>query len=200
MVWLQVKQSRLVWLQSRSGPIAVGGFDIEQVSKFKLLGVHLIEDLTWAVHCDYTVGTLRSNDADGTTRTSKKTIGFISKTTTLHVHHAFFASVQFSARFSTTTTWTCLISRFMEDVNILFLFLYLDMAPRNSPPGGFAYIWQSKRIGIIAMKTERTQIHFLSDVLIAVSSLDLKVPSEEGQQMPLCTETTQEVQSSVGWY
>ena len=26
------------------------------------------------------------------------------------------------------------------------------------------------------MKTERTQIHFLSDVLIAVASLDLKVP------------------------
>ena len=67
----------------------MGGFDIEQVSTFKLLGVHLIEDLNWAVHCDYTVGTLRSNDADGTTRTSKKTIGFMSKTTTLHVHHAF---------------------------------------------------------------------------------------------------------------
>ena len=27
------------------------------------------------------------------------------------------------------------------------------------------------------MKTERTQIHFLSDVLVAVASLDLKVPS-----------------------
>ena len=33
-------------------PIAVGGSDIEQVSTFKLLGVHLSEDLTWAVHCD----------------------------------------------------------------------------------------------------------------------------------------------------
>ena len=27
------------------------------------------------------------------------------------------------------------------------------------------------------MKTERTQIHFLSDVLVAVASLDLKVPN-----------------------
>ena len=27
------------------------------------------------------------------------------------------------------------------------------------------------------MKTERAQIHFLSDVLVAVASLDLKVPS-----------------------
>ena len=29
------------------------------------------------------------------------------------------------------------------------------------------------------MKTERTQIHFLSDVLLAVASLDLKVPNEQ---------------------
>ena len=36
-------------------PIAVGGSDIEEVSTFKLLGVHLSEDLTWAVHCDYIV-------------------------------------------------------------------------------------------------------------------------------------------------
>ena len=36
-------------------PITVGGFDINQVSEFKLLGVHLSEDLTWAVHCDYIV-------------------------------------------------------------------------------------------------------------------------------------------------
>ena len=57
-----------------------------------------------------------------------------------------------------------------------FLFLYLDMVPRNSTPGGFAYIWQSDWVGIIAIKTERTQIHFLSDILIAVASLDLKVP------------------------
>ena len=29
------------------------------------------------------------------------------------------------------------------------------------------------------MKTERTQIHLLSDVLVAVASLDLKVPNEQ---------------------
>ena len=50
------------------------------------------------------------------------------------------------------------------------------MVPRNSTPGGFAYIRQSKRV-MIAIKTERTQIHFLSDVLVAVASLDLKVPN-----------------------
>ena len=43
--------------------------------------------------------------------------------------------------------------------------------------GGFAYIWQNKWVEIIAIKTEGTQIHFLSDVLVAVASLDLKVPN-----------------------
>ena len=36
-------------------PVAVGGSDINQVSTFKLLSVHLSEDLTCAVHCDYIV-------------------------------------------------------------------------------------------------------------------------------------------------
>ena len=50
------------------------------------------------------------------------------------------------------------------------------MVSRNSIPGGFAYIWQSKWLGIIAIKTESLQINFLSDVLVAVALLDLKVP------------------------
>ena len=56
------------------------------------------------------------------------------------------------------------------------------MLPWNSTPGGFAYNWQSKWVGIIAIKTERTQIHFLSDVLVAVASLDLKVPILAGKR------------------
>ena len=50
------------------------------------------------------------------------------------------------------------------------------MVPWNSVSAGFAYIWQSKWLGIIAIKTEKTQIHFFSNVLVAVASLDLKVP------------------------
>ena len=56
------------------------------------------------------------------------------------------------------------------------------MVPRNSTPGGFAYILQSKWVGIIAIKTARTQIHFLSDVLVAVASLYLKVPILAGKR------------------
>ena len=59
---------------------------------------------------------------------------------------------------------------------ILFLFLHLNMVPKHPTPGRSAYIWQSERVGIIAIKTERTQIPFLNDVLVAVASLDLKVP------------------------
>ena len=65
-----------------------------------------------------------------------------------------------------------------SDDEIQFLFLYLDVVPRNLTPGGFANIWQSKWVGIIAIKTERTQIHFLSNIHIAVASLDLKVAND----------------------
>ena len=54
------------------------------------------------------------------------------------------------------------------------------MVPRNSTPGGFAYIWESEWVGIIAMKTETTQIHFVSDVLIAVAPLDRNFPNIKG--------------------
>ena len=71
---------------------------------------------------------------------------------------------------------------------ILFLFLSLDMVPWNSASRGFAYIWQSKKGGIIATKTEETQIHFLSDVLVTVALLDLKVPTKYLQmQQPVLT-------------
>ena len=76
----------------------------------------------------------------------------ISKTTTLHVHHAFIFT--FLCHFCTTTTWRCLILPFMDNVNkqrrnlFFFSLLNLDMVPWNSTPFGFAYIWQSKQIVI----------------------------------------------------
>ena len=38
---------------------------------------------------------------------------------------------------------------------------------------GFAYVWQTKWVEIIAIKTERMQIDFLSEVFAAIASLDL---------------------------
>ena len=77
-----------------------------------------------------------------------KTIGLISKKTTLHVHHAFIFA--FLCHFCSTTTWRCLILRFMDNLNkqrrnlFSFSLLNLDMVPWNSTPFGIAYIWQSK--------------------------------------------------------
>ena len=91
----------------------------------------------------------------------------------------------FLYRFCTTTSWKCLISHFMENVNRQrrnFISLselgYPPRFPWNSASGGFTYIWQSKYVTISTIKTERTQIHSLSGIPVAVASLDLKVPMQ----------------------
>ena len=43
---------------------------------------------------------------------------------------------------------------------IFFLFLNLDKVLRNSTPGEFVYIWQSKRDGTIAMTIEKREFIF----------------------------------------
>ena len=54
----------------------------------------------------------------------------------------------------------------------------LEYGPLEFNLRWFTYIWQSKKAGVIAIKTGRTQIHFLSDVVVAVASLNLKVPCD----------------------
>ena len=65
----------------------------------------------------------------------------------------FFA--HFFARFCTTKTWKCLILRFIKNVNKFYFsfwiwrwFLGIQLHNFN-----FAYIWQSKWVRIIVMKT-----------------------------------------------
>ena len=83
---------------------------------------------------------------------TKKAIGLISKQQLCTCITHFSA---FLCRFR--VLW-----RTSASINEIFfsMFLDLDMVPWNSTSG------------IIAIKTERTQIHFLSDVLVAVTSLD----------------------------
>ena len=45
----------------------------------------------------------------------------------------------------------------------------LDMVDRNSAPEEFAYIWQSKRVGIITKETEKYEFPFPCDVFVVVS-------------------------------
>ena len=69
----------------------------------------------------------------------------------------------------TTTTWKCLISRFVKNVSKqwqnFLLFMNFDMFDRNSAPEEFACIWQSKRVGIITIETKKMWIHFSSSSL-----------------------------------
>ena len=70
----------------------------------------------------------------------------------------------------------------MEKINIQrrsFISLSeLEYGPLEFNLRWFAYIWQSKKAGIIAITNRRTQIQFLSDVVVAVASLNLKVPCD----------------------
>ena len=44
----------------------------------------------------------------------------------------------------------------------------MNKALKNSTPGKVAYIWRIERFQIDAIKFERTQIHFFSDVFTVV--------------------------------
>ena len=100
----------------------------------------------------------------------------MSKTTSLHVYHAFCTFLRpFLHDYDVKMPTNAFYGVLTGNDEILFLFLHLDMVPRNSTPGRFAYIWQSRLVGIIVIKTEGTQIHFLIYVLVAVASVDLKV-------------------------
>ena len=108
-------------------------------------------------------------------------MGLISKTTTLHVHHAFlYISLPSLHGYDVKLpNFVFCGERKQATTKFNFDLLNLNMVPRNSTSGGLAKIWQSKWVGIITIRTERRQIHFLSDVLVAVASLDLKVHIRE---------------------
>ena len=56
-----------------------------------------------------------SNDNGDVSENGKNAIGLISKTKTLHVHHAFCTFLY--RHYATTTGLKCLFSRLVEDVN-----------------------------------------------------------------------------------
>ena len=60
------------------------------------------------------VGSFSNDDGDGNENV-KKAIGLLSKTTSLHVHQTFlYISLPL---LHATTTWKCLVSRFMEGLH-----------------------------------------------------------------------------------
>ena len=116
------------------------------------------------VFCHYELlGTLRSDDGDGN-ENGQKAIGLIIVKQQLCTCITLFST--FLTRRCTATTWKCLVSCFLEDVNkqrrnfpsLSRLNCY--KALRNSTSGGAAYFWQSKRDGKIAMKIENPEFPF----------------------------------------
>ena len=117
----------------------------------------------------------------------KKAIGLLSKTTTLHVHHAFlYVSLpslhDYHVKMPSFTFYGGRKQARAKFSGIFFLFLNLDKLldkalcefSWNSTPGEFAYIWQSERAGIIAMKFEKPPIN-LFFLLPSPSSKHLKL-------------------------
>ena len=70
----------------------------------------------------------------------------------------------FLCRQCTTMTWTAKFhvssTTWTYDDKFLFLSLILNFFLKNSTPWKFAYIGQSERVGIIALKFQRTRSHF----------------------------------------
>ena len=54
------------------------------------------------------------------------------------------------------------------DDKFSFLFLNLNKILKNSTPGKVAYLWRIERVQIEAIKFERTQILFFTNVFTAV--------------------------------
>ena len=66
----------------------------------------------------------------------------------------------------------CQISGFIDNLNIrrpISLSLPKLEFLKNSTPGKFACVGQSERVVIVALKFQRTRIHFLRDVFAAVA-------------------------------
>ena len=113
-------------------------------------------------------GSLRNDDGDGN-ENDKKATGLISKTTTLHVHHAFWYISLPSLHDYHLKRPKFTFCRGREQKLFRFPFLNFDAVLENSTPKNFASIWIIKRVGISAIKFEAAQIHFLKDVFVAVA-------------------------------
>ena len=112
--------------------------------------------------------TLRSNDADGNENVKKKKKK--KKKNTSHVHHTFlYISLSFARLRREKPNFALYGGRKQATTKFYFSFWAWISVTRNSASGRFDRlhsVWQSKYkwVGIIALKTERTQIHFLSDM------------------------------------
>ena len=107
-------------------------------------------------------------------KTAKKNRVYISKTTNLHVYHAFLYISQLSlpdCDMKLPNFMCPLYGEGWTKHNIFpFFFLNFDMVLSDSTPENFANIWQIKWNSVGSMKFETVQIHFLRDIFGLSSS------------------------------
>ena len=116
------------------------------------------------------------SDGDGNENV-KNAVGLLSKTTSLHMHHAFlYISLLLLHDYNLKMlSFTFYGGRKTSDDKLFFLFLNLSAVPKKSTPGKLAYISYFQRIEIKATKLEKMPIHFKSDFFGAVTLSMLKV-------------------------
>ena len=87
-------------------------------------------------------------------RQRQKTIGFMSKTTALHVHQALkYISLTSTARLRRETSQRNVLWRaWTYDDKLSFLYLNMDKVVKNSTPRKLAYIWRIVRFQMDAIK------------------------------------------------
>ena len=100
----------------------------------------------------------------------QKAIAWQGKTTTLHVHQAFlYISLPSLHDYHVKMPNFTFCEGQKQAMRKFCFSLWLDMVDRNSAPEEFACIWQSKRVEITIIETEKMWIHFSCDVFVAVS-------------------------------
>ena len=83
-------------------------------------------------------------------------IALRGKTTTLHVYHTFlYISLPSTARLPVKMPNFTFCEGRKQAMTKFILFMNLDVVNRISAPEEFARIWQSKRVGIITIETEK---------------------------------------------
>ena len=109
-------------------------------------------------------------------QTNKQTIGLISKTANLHVHHAFHISLPLLHYYEVKMPHSTFNGEHKEAMTKLYfsLWTWIWSLGIQLQEGSSRFDNVSRRV---VLKTERTLIHFSSEVLVAVTSLDLEVPS-----------------------
>ena len=120
------------------------------------------------------IGSFSNDEGDGS-EDVKKEIGFLRKTTTLHVHHTFlYISLPSLHDYDVKMPNSKFYGGRKQATTNLFFSLNLSAVLKKSTPGKFAYTCHFQQIGMNATKFEKTGIHFKTDVFAVVAVVDAK--------------------------